>query len=133
MNRLSIAIIILFLTSGLYAKSVIKNSEIHNLLTEQQQIAKMFSNYYKKSQENNKEATRKMKTCISTFDKNQNKLSRHKQNSKLIKLKLISIAKKWDVGHKLSKVDKHQDMLSETMSKIGKEINELRKLYSKAY
>lgn len=133
MNRLSIAIIILFLTSGLYAKAVIKKSELHSLLNEQQQIAKMFSNYYKESHKNNKQAIKKMKTFIYTFGKNQNKLTGHSKNNKLIQQKLSSIAEQWEASNDLSKKAKHDGMIKSMMSGIGKDIKELRKLYSKTY
>jgi conjugal transfer/entry exclusion protein len=133
MNRLSIAIIILFLTSGLYAKTVIKKSELHSLLNEQQQIAKMFPNYYKESHKNNKQAIQKMKKFISRFGKNQNKLTGHEKNNKLIKQKLSSIAEQWEVSHNLSKKAKHDGIIKSMMTGIGKNIKELRKLYSKTY
>jgi len=133
MNRLSIAIIILFLTSGLYGKAVIKKSELHSILNEQQQIAKVFIDYYKESQKNNKQATKKMKTCHSNFAKNQNKLIGYKNNNTLIKKKILTITKKWVVGHDLSDIEKLDGMLADAMYKVINDIKELRKLYSKTY
>jgi hypothetical protein len=133
MNRLFTATIILFLTSGLHAKAVIKKTELFSLLNEQQNIAQMFPNYYKESHKNNKLAIKKMKIFISKFGKNQNKLTQHRNNNTLIKQKLSSIAEQWKVSYNLSKKSKHDGIIKSMMTGIGKNIKELRKLYSKTY
>ena len=133
MNRLSIAIIILFLTSGLYGKAIIKNAELNSLLTAQEQLAEVFIDHYKEFQKNNKQATKKMKTCHSSFAKNQNRLTGYKNNNALINKKILSITEKWVVGHNLSEIKKLDGMLADAMYKVINDIKELRKLYSKTY
>ncbi len=133
MNRLSIAIIILFLTSGLHGKDVIKKSELQSLLNEQQQIVKLFPGYYKESHKNDKKAIKTMKIFMNTFGKNQNKLKKCKNNNKDINKRLLKITEEWNVGYNLSKAVKFDGSIASTMSRIEKDIKELRKLYSKTY
>lgn len=136
MNKLHTIIIILFLTSTLFANtntSHSNNSELVNLVKQQQNLAKKVSKYYVALQADHKNFKKKekMKNSIHHFNKNHLKLIKHKSNTKLISQKLTKVDKIWKIAHKLSETKKHSAMLITAMNDISGKMKELRKLYKK--
>ena len=133
MKKVYATIVILFLTSTLFANASSKNSELVTIVKQQQELAKKVSKYYKELQSDlkNRKKQEKMKNSINTFNKNHLKLIKQRSNTKLIKQKLTKVDKLWKTAHKLSQNHKQSDMLKATMDDIFGRMKELRKLYNK--
>ena len=133
MNRLYTTIVILFLTSTLFANASSQNLELVTIVKQQQELAKKVSKYYIALQADlkNFKKKEKMKNTIHTFNKNHLKLIKHRNNTKLIKQKLTKVDKIWKIAHKLSENKKHSKMLITAMNDISGKMKELRKLYNK--
>ena len=134
MNKVYTTIIILFLTSTLFANAnTSKNSELVTIVKQQQDLAKKVSKYYVALQSDlkNFKKKEKMKNSIYNFNKNHLRLIGHRNNTKLIKKKLNKVDKIWKIAYKLSETKKHSKMLITAMDDISGEMKELRKLYKK--
>ncbi len=136
MIKIYTTIIILFLTSTLFANANTSNSNKVDPITivkQQQALAKKVSKYYVDYQADQKNIKKKqkMKNSIYNFHKNHLKLIKHKNNSKLIKEKLTKVDKIWKIAYKLSETKKHSTMLITAMDDISGKMEELGKLYQK--
>ena len=133
MNRLYSAIVILFLTSTLFANANSKKSELVIIVKQQQDLAQKVSKYYVALQSDlkNFQKKEKMKNSIKNFNKNHLKLITHSNNTKLINQKLIKVDKIWKIAHKLSETKKHSNMLITAMNDISGKMKELHTLYNK--
>jgi hypothetical protein len=136
MTKVYATIVILFLTSTLFANantSNSKNLELVTIVKQQQDLAKKVSKYYVALQADlkNFKKKEKMKNSIYNFNKNHLKLIKHRNNTKLIKQRLTKVDKIWKIASKLSESKKHSDMLTTAMNDISGEMKELRKLYNK--
>jgi hypothetical protein len=134
MNKLYTTILILFLTSTLFANtSNSKNSELVSIVQQQQDLAKKVSKYYVAFQADQKNFKKeeKMKNSIHHFNKNHLKLIKHRNNTKLINQKLTKVDEIWKIAHKLSETKKHSAMLITAMNDISGKMKELRTLYKK--
>ena len=137
MNKIYTTIVILFLTSTLFANantSNSKHSELVTIVKQQQDLAEKVLKYYVALQADLKSFKKKekMKNSIYNFNKNHLKLIKHRNNSKLIKQKLTKVDKIWKIATKLSETKKHSKMLITAMNDISGEMKELRKLYNKS-
>lgn len=132
MNKVYTTIIILFLTSTLFANASSKNSELVNIVKQQQALAKKVTKYYVALQADlkNFKKKEKMKNSIDSFNINHLKLIKHSKSSKLINQKLSKVDKIWKIAHKLSETKKHSKMLITAMNDISGKMKELRKLYN---
>ena len=137
MNKIYTTIVILFLTSTLFANantSNSKHSELVTIVKQQQDLAEKVLKYYVALQADLKSFKKKekMKNSIYNFNQNHLKLIKHRNNSKLIKQKLTKVDKIWKIAYKLSETKKHSKMLITAMNDISGEMKELRKLYNKS-
>ncbi len=135
MNKICTTIVILFLTSTLFANastSNSKNSELVSIVKQQQDLAKKVSKYYVAFQADQKnfKKKQKMKNSIHNFNQNHLKLIKHRSNTKLINQKLTKVDKIWKIAHKLSETKKHSVMLITAMNDISGKMKELHKLYN---
>ena len=136
MNKVYETIVILFLTSTLFANANTSNSKTSELVTivkQQQDLAKKVSKYYVALQADlkNSKKKEKMKNSIYNFNKNHLRLIKHRDNTTLINQKLNKVGKIWKIAYKLSENKKHSTMLITAMNDISGEMKELRKLYNK--
>jgi chloramphenicol O-acetyltransferase len=136
MNKIYTTIVILFLTSTLFANAkTVKShsSELVSIVKQQQTLAENVSKYYLAFQADSKNFKKKekMKNTLYNFNKNHLKLIKHRNNTKLITQKLTTVGKIWKIAYKLSENKKHSAMLIASMTDISGKMKELRKLYNK--
>ena len=137
MNKIYTTIVILFLTSTLFANTNIpdsKHSELITIVKQQQDLAEKVLKYYVALQADLKSFKKKekMKNCLYNFNKNHLKLIKYRNNTKLIQEKLTKVDKIWKIAYKLSETKEHSKMLITTMKDISREMKELYKLYKKS-
>ncbi|CAA6822646.1 MAG: Unknown protein [uncultured Sulfurovum sp.] len=136
MHKFYKSIAILFFTSTLFSNASTSNtinSELVNMVKEQQYLAKKISNDYVafEADQDNPKKKEKMQNSIQHFNQNHLKLIEYKNNTKLIDEKLSKVDKIWQIAHKLSQTKKHSVMIVTTMDDISIKMQELRTLYSK--
>lgn len=134
MNRLFTTIIVVFLTSTLYAKgstSSATNLEPLKILNEQQYLSKHMSKLYLAFEANpkNTETQDQIKNDIQSFHNNHIKLVAYKKNTKKINEKLTKIGKTWTLTHQLTEISEQQKMFFSMVEDLNKELKELRTLY----
>lgn len=138
MFRLSTTIIILFLTSTLFANASIAHSQytkVSNIVKQQQYLAQQILKDYVSFQKDRKNIQKrnKMRKSIQLFSSNQKKLITNKKNTQLINQKLIKVNEFWDVAYNLAEKEELSKLVTQSMQRISKKMKEVSKLYSIAY
>ena len=136
MHKLYPTIIVLLLTSSLFANASIthpKNSELITIVKEQLSLAKKVSTDYIAFQSDHRsnKKKKKMKISINQFNRNHIKLLKSKSHSKLTKKKLTQVSELWYIAHNLSEIKGLNQVIISSMQKITGKMKELDKFYNK--
>ena len=136
MNKFYTTIIIVFLTSSLFANASIthpKSSELITIVKEQLSLAKRVSTDYIAFQSDHRSSKKKkkMKISINQFNRNHLKLLKSKSHTRLTKQKLTQVSELWYVAHNLSEIKGLNQVIISSMQKITGKMKELDKFYNK--